>query len=420
MFRRSPWKKRSLRAEAPFRRPRRETPAGGEVAGRSPSPLERLASFRFTYIAFCVFVLLYVFSVRGVEELLALHFRTALEDAVRVDPGAEAVGAQIEERVESLLRDSPWIRIGGVRVDPLVLGADGRTVLYAAGRAPAPAGRPAGRPERTLLPARVQVVVSVPHNSLVANGGPRPLRGLAPHPALRLHARPHAPRGGAPRRVVATRDAPRRARRADRGRARRGARAPRARRARQGVRQRRDPGAARRAREPPGAARRARAARGGAAHRERPGRGPPGGVPRPRGPARRGARRPRAQGRGDARAPEEGEAARSARAARTSSSAAACARSTRTSRSTTTRSGPGGAARRVDEAARRGGDQAPLRRLGDGGGAPQGGRPAGAAHDLRARLRRQRPHLLHARAACAASGCSRSATRTPRRATSST
>jgi len=146
-------------------------PAGGEVAPRSQSPLERLASFRFTYIAFCVFVLFYVFSVRFVEALLETHFRTALEEAVRVDPGTEAVGAAIEGRVESLLRDSRWIRIGGVRVEPVVLGADGRTVLYAPGRAPAPAGATRwSAHERTLLPARVQVAVSVPHNALVANG----------------------------------------------------------------------------------------------------------------------------------------------------------------------------------------------------------------------------------------------------------
>jgi hypothetical protein len=148
-----------------------ENPAGGEVVGRSLSPLERLASFRFTYIAFCVFVLFYVFSVRFVEALLQMHFRTALEEAVRVDPETEGVAAAVEERVESLLRGSRWIRIGGVRVDPVVLGADGRSVLYAPGRAPAPEGATRwSAHERTLLPARVQVAVSVPHNALVANG----------------------------------------------------------------------------------------------------------------------------------------------------------------------------------------------------------------------------------------------------------
>jgi hypothetical protein len=138
----------------------------------APSPLERLASFRFTYIAFCVFVLLYVFSVRAVEALLASHFRTALAEAVRVDPAAaEGATARIEERVEALLRESPWIRIGGVRVDPLVLGADGRTVLYAPGRSPeVPGATRWSAHERSLLPAQVRVGISVPHNALVANG----------------------------------------------------------------------------------------------------------------------------------------------------------------------------------------------------------------------------------------------------------
>jgi hypothetical protein len=146
-------------------------PGAGPLAGHSPSPLERLASFRFTYIAFCVFVLFYVFSVRAVEALLDVHFQRELEAAVRVDPAAEGVGELIEERVGAVLRDSRWIRIGGVRVDPLVLGADGRTVIFAPGREPAAAGATRwSAHERSLLPAKVQLVVSVPHNALVANG----------------------------------------------------------------------------------------------------------------------------------------------------------------------------------------------------------------------------------------------------------
>jgi hypothetical protein len=139
---------------------------------RSPSPLQRLASFRFTYVAFCAFVLLYVSSVRGVEYALALHFGRALEAAVRVDRADEGAARQIEGRVDALLKGSRWIRPGGVRVDPVVIGADGRTVLYAPGRRPLPEGAatPWSAHERTLLPVEVQVQVSVPHNSLVANG----------------------------------------------------------------------------------------------------------------------------------------------------------------------------------------------------------------------------------------------------------
>jgi hypothetical protein len=146
-------------------------PAAGEAPGRAPSPLERLADFRFTYVAFCVFVLFYVFSVRAVEALLAIHFRSVLAEAVRIDPESQGVGELIEARVSQALRESRWIRIGGVRVEPLVLGADGRSVLYAPGRTPAPASATRwAAHERALLPARVQLSVSVPHNALVANG----------------------------------------------------------------------------------------------------------------------------------------------------------------------------------------------------------------------------------------------------------
>ncbi len=148
-------------------------PAGGgaaEAAGQTLGPLERLASFRFTYLAFCIFVLLYVFSVRGVEALLARHFEGAVAGALEIDPAQGDAAALIRERMESLAR-SPWIRVGGVHFDPVVLGADGRTVLYAPGAPPfaSAAGRWQAL-ERALLPAQARVTVSVPHNALVANG----------------------------------------------------------------------------------------------------------------------------------------------------------------------------------------------------------------------------------------------------------
>jgi hypothetical protein len=142
-----------------------------EARDPAPGPLERLASFRFTYLAFCVFVLLYVFSVRGVEALLARHFEAAVAAALAAEQGEPGGAARIAERIDGLARRSAWVRVGGVRVDPVVLGADGRTVLYAPGAAP-PASA-AGRweaLERALLPARASVAVSVPHNALVANG----------------------------------------------------------------------------------------------------------------------------------------------------------------------------------------------------------------------------------------------------------
>jgi hypothetical protein len=139
---------------------------GGEARRGGPSPLERIASFRFAYLAIFVFLAAYVFTIEGLEELLRRHYRAVVEEAVRVDPANGPVARQIAERLGERLRKSPWIRWGDVSVRPLVLGADGRTLLYAGGGI-VPSGDTA--PDAELLPASVTLDVVVPHNTLLAN-----------------------------------------------------------------------------------------------------------------------------------------------------------------------------------------------------------------------------------------------------------
>jgi hypothetical protein len=139
---------------------------GGEARRGGPSPLERIASFRFAYVAIFVFLVAYVFTVEGLQELLRRHYRAAIESAVRVDPADGPVAKQIADRVGGLMRSSPWIRYGDVRVRPLVLGADGRTLLFAGGGF-APSAD--AEHDAELLPAIVDVDVSVPHNTVLAN-----------------------------------------------------------------------------------------------------------------------------------------------------------------------------------------------------------------------------------------------------------
>jgi len=141
-------------------------PAGGDAPRGGPSPLERIASFRFAYLAIFVFLVAYVFTVEGLQELLRRHYRAAVEAAVRVDPADGPVADQIAERVGRLMRESPWIRYGDVRVRPLVLGADGRTLLFAGG---GPVRGADDTRDAELLPALVDVDVSVPHNTVLAN-----------------------------------------------------------------------------------------------------------------------------------------------------------------------------------------------------------------------------------------------------------
>ena len=146
-----------------------DAPAAPAAEGKSGlRPLERIASFRFAYLAIFVFLVAYVFTVEALEEVLRRYYRTAVEAAVHVDPGGGPVAQQIETRINALLQGSPWIRYGEVRVRPLVLAADGRTLLYAGGGLAGRAGDLASS-EQPLLPAIIDVDVSLPHNTILAN-----------------------------------------------------------------------------------------------------------------------------------------------------------------------------------------------------------------------------------------------------------
>jgi hypothetical protein len=151
-------------------------PPGASGAERSAapgaaSPLERLASFRFTYLAFCAFVLLNLNTVRAIEALLQIHFDRVVATAVAKGSREADPASGIDARIGAALRASRWIRWGGVRVVPLVVAADGRTAIHAPGLdAPPGEASPWAAYREALLPARiVRVLVSVPHNALVAN-----------------------------------------------------------------------------------------------------------------------------------------------------------------------------------------------------------------------------------------------------------
>jgi predicted nucleic acid-binding Zn-ribbon protein len=135
---------------------------------RALRPLERIASFRFAYGAIFLFLVGYVFTVEALEELLRRYYRAEVEAAVRVDPADGPVAQQISTRISALLQGSAWIRYGDVRVRPLVLAADGRTLLYAGGGFPG-AAAPGDSGSTALLPAIIDLDVSLPHNTVLAN-----------------------------------------------------------------------------------------------------------------------------------------------------------------------------------------------------------------------------------------------------------
>ncbi|MBW2243732.1 MAG: hypothetical protein JRH01_17245 [Deltaproteobacteria bacterium] len=152
--------------ETAVQRPQPE--ARGDLEEDRQGPLERLAGFRFTYLAIFLFLVAYVFSVEALEAVMAAHFESEVEAATNVEPGDGPVAEQIRDRIDALLTSSPWIRVGRVRVRPIVLGADGTTLLFAGSYAPPVA--PSDTNGAELLPAIVDVDVSVPHNALAANG----------------------------------------------------------------------------------------------------------------------------------------------------------------------------------------------------------------------------------------------------------
>jgi len=135
-------------------------------------PLDRLAAFRIVYAGIFAYVVLSVGTIELAKALLDGHFRRAVDEAVRVSPADGPIVPQIQARLGALVHESPWIRLAGVRVTPLVLGADGRTPIYVGGiTLPPPPSYEARSPfqeANLLLPAITTVTVALPLDSLLA------------------------------------------------------------------------------------------------------------------------------------------------------------------------------------------------------------------------------------------------------------
>jgi hypothetical protein len=142
------------------------------IGAARTSTLDRLASFRIVYVAIFIFAAVYVVSLDVAEILLQRHFETQIDEAVLVSPVDGPVLRQIQLRIDELLEASQWIRLGEVRVNVQVYGANGVTPLYLAGRAlppmmdfdPIASMKEAVR----LLPATPSVQVAVPPTGTLA------------------------------------------------------------------------------------------------------------------------------------------------------------------------------------------------------------------------------------------------------------
>ena len=151
-------------------------PLPGDAAGTwdTQSLTARLYSFRFTYGAIVLFILFYIFTIRSLETYLHGYFTELTDRAIDVTDLTEPVAQRIRFNVEAYKRNALWTFLGGVEVSTTVIGRDGYSLIYVAGRAATPP------PERyvlasilaeadRLLPATAYVSVSIPHNSLLAN-----------------------------------------------------------------------------------------------------------------------------------------------------------------------------------------------------------------------------------------------------------
>ncbi len=83
-------------------------------------------------------VVAYLASVRLAEYALGIEFQERANRAVEVDDFDLAVVQQIQTNIDRTVRDSKWVRWGGLRVTTLVLAQDGLTWLYVDGHAERP------------------------------------------------------------------------------------------------------------------------------------------------------------------------------------------------------------------------------------------------------------------------------------------
>lgn len=131
----------------------------------------------FTVFSIGLFSLLvaYFFSIRVLESALDREIQERVDRAILVTNFDRPLIQQMEERINAVVRDSKWVRLGGLRVTTLVLAQDGITWLYVDGHG----GRisPEGLAPIDMLaewmdymPATADVTVTLPHSALLSNG----------------------------------------------------------------------------------------------------------------------------------------------------------------------------------------------------------------------------------------------------------
>ena len=159
-----------------------EAPAADSDAREAlpPDPLVQNTRVRFgTFAVFALglFALLvaYFMTVRLLETVLDQEFQARVDRAIVVNSFERPLAQQMKQQINSTVRESRWVRIGGLRVTTLVLAQDGVTWLYVDGHG----GKisPEGLAPTDMiaewmdyLPATAEVTVTLPHGALLSNG----------------------------------------------------------------------------------------------------------------------------------------------------------------------------------------------------------------------------------------------------------
>jgi peptidoglycan hydrolase CwlO-like protein len=113
-------------------------------------------------------------SIRLTEMALDREIQRRVEDAIVITRFNRPVIPQIKDRIDETVRQSRWIRLGGLRVSTLVLAHDGVTWLYVDGHG-TPAETEGLAPTDMIgewldyLPATAEVTVTLPHTAPISN-----------------------------------------------------------------------------------------------------------------------------------------------------------------------------------------------------------------------------------------------------------
>jgi DNA repair exonuclease SbcCD ATPase subunit len=135
---------------------------------------DRSGVFFVVSIGLLALFIAYFMSIRFVEMALDREIESRVEHAIVVTHFNRPVIRQIKERIDEAVRQSRWIRFGGLRVSTLVLARDGVTWLYVDGHGtpPTPEGlAPTDMIGEWLnyLPATAEVTVTLPHTAPISN-----------------------------------------------------------------------------------------------------------------------------------------------------------------------------------------------------------------------------------------------------------